>query len=94
MLALERVLRAGGVTPKRARHAGLQTQPVAHIVEADGVGELGEEHRREMAQDAEGAGLGLHARLAGVAVDHSARNEVENLLEDDHIGCGLVLFCS
>ena len=52
------------------------------------MGELSEEHRREMAQDAEGAGFGFHARFAGVPVDHFARNEVENLLENDHIGAG------
>ena len=49
------------------------------------MGELGEEHGREVAQDAERAGLGIHARLAGVPVAHSARNEVENLLENDYI---------
>ena len=31
---------------------------------------------------------GLHAGFKGVAVDQSARNEVEHLLEDDHIGPG------
>lgn len=52
------------------------------------MGELGEEHRREMAHDAEAAGFGFHARISGVAVDQSARNEVEYLLENDHIGPG------
>ena len=50
------------------------------------MGELGEEHRREVTYHAEGAGFGIHAGLQGETVDHSARNEVENLLEDDHIG--------
>ena len=58
------------------------------------MGELSEEHRRKMAQDAEGAGFGIHARFAGVPVDHFARNEVENLLENDHIGAGWCFFCS
>jgi hypothetical protein len=33
----------------------------------------------------EGAGFGFHADLQGVAVDHSAMNEVEHLHEEDHI---------
>jgi hypothetical protein len=41
-----------------------------------------------MAHDAEAAGFGFHARFAGVPVDQSARNEVEYLLENDHIGPG------
>jgi hypothetical protein len=52
------------------------------------VAELGEEHRREVAQDAEGPGLVRHADFPGVAVDHSERNEVECLLEDDYIAAG------
>lgn len=35
----------------------LETQPVAHVVDADGVGELREKLRREMAANAEIAGL-------------------------------------
>ena len=56
------------------------------------MGELCKEHCRKMAQDAEGAGFGIHARFAGVPVDHFARNEVENLLENDHIGAGWCCF--
>jgi len=67
-------------------------QSVANIVEPNGVRKLGEEHRQEMAQDAEGAGLGFHACLEGVPVDHSTRNEVENQLENDHIGPGWCYF--
>lgn len=68
-----------------------EPQPVADVIEADGVGELREEHRREMAGDAEGAGLGIDSRLAGVAADQMARNEIEHLLEDDHIRAGWCL---
>ena len=56
------------------------------------MGELSEEHRRKMAHHAEGSGFGFHARRNGEAVDHSARNEVEHLLEDDHIGAGWCSF--
>jgi hypothetical protein len=52
------------------------------------VGELGEEHRGKLAHHAERARLGLDAGFKRVTVDHSARNEVENLLEDDHVGPG------
>jgi len=58
------------------------------------MGELGEEHRREVAQNAGGSGSGIHACLGGVAIDQSERNEVENLLEDDHIGPGWCCFFS
>ena len=52
------------------------------------MGELGEEHRREVTQHAEGASFGIHAGLQGETVNHSAWNGVENLLEDEHIGPG------
>lgn len=78
--------------PKAGERRGFQAQPIAEIVEADGVGELGEEHRGEVAGDAEAAGLRIDTRLAGVAADEMARNEVEHLLEDDHIGAGWCLF--
>ena len=68
--------------------SGFEPKPVTDIVESDGVGELGEEHRRKMAHHAEGAGFGFHAGLQGVAIDHSARNEIEHLLEDDPIAAG------
>lgn len=70
----------------------LETQPVAHVVESDGVGELGEEHRGEMAADAEVAGLGFGSRLPRVLTDEPARNEVEQLLEDGNIGSGWRFF--
>jgi len=52
------------------------------------MGERCEEHGREVADHAEGAGFGIHPRLAGVAIDQSKRNVVENLLEDDYIAAG------
>jgi hypothetical protein len=84
----------GGRHAEARQHARLEPLPVTNVVETDGVGEQGEEHRGKMTQHREGAGLGYHACGKGVAVDHSARNEVENLLEDDHIGPWLVLFGS
>jgi len=70
------------------RGPGLEAQPDAHIVEADGAGELGEEHRGEMTRRSEGAGLVLDAGLTGDPIDHSEGNELEHLLEDDDIGAG------
>jgi hypothetical protein len=67
---------------------GLEARPVAHVVEVDGAGKLGEEHCREMARGSEGAGLVLDAGLTGDPVDHSEGNELEHLLEDDDIGAG------
>lgn len=66
----------------------LEAQPVAHVVEADGMGELREKHRREVAADAEGAGLRFDSRLPRVLTDEPSRNEVEQLLEDGNIGSG------
>lgn len=87
----ERVARRRGDAETGERRR-LEPQPIAEIVEADGVGELGEEHRGEMAGNAEGAGLRIDARFAGVAADEMARNEIEDLLEDDHIGAGWCCF--
>ena len=55
------------------------------------MGELSEEHGREVAQYGEGSGLVLHPRFTGMPVDHSARNEVENLLENAYIAAGWCL---
>lgn len=71
--------------------SGFESVPVTDIVESHGVGELGKEHRRKMAHYAEAAGFGFHAGLQSVTVDHSASNEVEHLLEGDHIGA---VWCS
>ena len=70
-----------------------EPQPIADIIESHGMGELGEEHRGKMAQHTETAGFRLHPGRQGMAIDHSARNEVEDLLEDDHIGAGWCCFC-
>ena len=48
------------------------------------MGELGEEHRAEVAHHAEGARLGIHSGLVRMAVDHAERNEIEKLLEDNY----------
>lgn len=67
----------------------LEAQPIAHIVEADGISELREVHRREMAADGEMAGFHFNPRLPSVlddGVDEPQENGVEQLLEDCNIG--------
>ena len=78
--------------PETREDGSFEPQPVADIVESHGMGELGEEHGRKMAQHAEAASLGLHTSFKGVAIDQSARNEVEHLFQDDHIGPGWCCF--
>ena len=67
---------------------GLEPQPVTDIVQPHRAGELRKDHRGQMARHTEGAGLGLNSGLDRQAVDHSTRNEVEKLLENDHIAPG------
>jgi len=67
---------------------GLEPKPITDIIESHRVGELGEKHRGEVALDAEGACFALNAGLAGMPADQMARNEVENLVEDDYVGAG------
>ena len=71
---------------------GFHAQPVADIIETYRPGQLGEEHGRQMAHDAEGPRLGVYAGLPGDPVDHPPRNELEKLVEDDIVGAGWCLF--
>ena len=69
-------------------------QPVADVVETDGMGKLGEKHRGQMAAHAKGPRLGIHSGFPGDSSHHPARNELEKLVEND-IWIGLVcVFCS
>ena len=77
---------------KAQERRGFEPQGIADVVKADGMRELGEEHRAEVAHHTEGAGLGVHTGLARMAVDHAERNEIEKLLEDDHIAPDWCLF--
>ena len=52
------------------------------------MGELSKKHRGKMAQHAECSGFSFHVRLKSEAIDHSARNEVEYLFENNYIGAG------
>ena len=74
----------GGCGPR------LHAQPVADVVEAHGMGQLREDHRAEVVEHAEGAGLGLHARLPGGLRNEDARNELEHLPKNvDVVACWL-----
>jgi len=87
----ERVARRGSDAETR-QHRCLEPQPVAHVIEADGVRKLGEEHRGQMARHAEGSRFGIHAGFSGMATNQVQRNEVENLLKDDYVAAGWCLF--
>jgi hypothetical protein len=41
-----------------------------------------------MAQRAEATSLAFNASFNGMSIDHSTRNEIENLLEDGYVGAG------
>ena len=53
--------------------------------------ELGKEHGRQMAQNAESAGFCLHPSFLGYLVENASRYKVEKLLEDDNIRAGWFL---
>ena len=69
-----------------------ETKPVANIIEANGVGKLGEEHGCQVTADTEGPRFGINPSLPGVPVDETARNQVEQLLNNDNIGSGWCFF--
>ena len=50
--------------------------------------ELGKEHGRQMAENAESAGFCLHPSFLGYLVENASRYKVEKLLEDDNISAG------
>ena len=69
-----------------------ETKPVANVIEANGVGKLGEEHGCQVTADTEGPRFGINPSLPGVPVDETARNQVEQLLNNDNIGSGWCFF--
>ena len=69
-----------------------ETKPVANVIEANGVGKLGEEHRSQVTADTEGPGFCINPGFPGVPVDKTARNQVEQLLNNDNIGSGWCFF--
>ena len=65
--------------PKPGDRPALETQPVAAIIEAEGVRQLHEHHRRQMAPDGVAAGLGVHPMLPRGGLDDPLRNILEKL---------------
>ena len=76
---------------KPALSCRLEAKPVTDVVEADGMRELGKEHGRQMAENAESAGFCLHPSFLGYLVENAPRYKVEKLLEDDNVRAGWFL---
>ena len=74
---------AGRNSSANARQgSAMKLQSVGHIVEADGMRQLGEEERHHMAPVGEASSLLGCARLPGQIGYQVARNEVANLFEN------------
>jgi len=72
--------RRGGPADRRKR-AAVNPQGVAHIVESDGVGELGIEHGHNMAPGREAAAELVDTGLPGQLGDKALRNEIAKLAQ-------------
>jgi hypothetical protein len=83
---------AGGRRHTKPRQGSfLEVQAVANIIEPDGIGELGKEHCCQMAGDCKGSCFESNLGISGMAPNEIARNQVENLFEDDFIIAGWCL---
>jgi hypothetical protein len=49
------------------------------------MGKLGEKHGSHVAQDAEGTRFCVHSGFPGCLIEKASGNEVEKLLENDHV---------
>ena len=74
--------------------ARFEPQPVADVIEAQGMGQLHEEHCAQMTEHGVGACFGIDARFLGCLVDDATRNELEDLPKNiDVVACWLSGWC-
>lgn len=78
--------RRGDVEP--AQRGSFESKPVANVVETDGMRKLRKEHGRQVAQNAESAGLFLHPSFTSGLIEDTSWYEVEKLLENNNVGTG------
>ena len=52
------------------------------------MGKLGKQHRSHVDQDAEGTSFRIRAGFPGCLIEKASGNEVEKLLENDHVRAG------
>ncbi len=81
----------GGKDLKAAQSRCFGSKPVANVVETDRMGKLGKKHRSHVAQNAEGTSFCVYAGFPGCLIEQASGNEVEKLLENDHVKAGLFL---
>jgi hypothetical protein len=65
--------------PKHGYRPAVETQPVADIIEAEGVRQSRQHHRRQTAPDGVGAGMVIQPMLPGGGLDDLLRNILEKL---------------
>lgn len=78
----EGVAGGGHRPPDRGELPGVVAQPVTHVIEADGMGELGVEQGHDLAPRAEGPGFFIDAVFAREFGHEMPGNELAYLAED------------
>ena len=81
----ERVARRRPRSSNRAERSQMQSQRVAHVVQAPGVGDLRIEHRYDVAPSAEGALLQIDASLPRELRHQMIRNELAELAQHGNV---------
>ena len=84
----ESVAAGRGGAPDARQPADMVAQGVAHVVEADRVGQLGVEHGDHVAPSREGPGLGLHPAGLRQFSDEMAGDEIAKLGQDTELASG------
>jgi hypothetical protein len=80
LVRVRKIIAAGWRSPaQRHQQPAVQAQRIAHIIEADGVRELGVDQAHQMAPWAEGAGLPVHAGFTCQLWNQIGRDEIAEL---------------
>src|SRR5271165_6219402 len=75
-------------TAQNSPSASAASQRVTDVVQADGVGQLREEHADHMTPCTEGSRHGIHAGLARKLTDKMGRNEIAKLPQNSELRSG------
>ena len=70
------------------KRPAVQSERVAHIIKADGMGQLCKEHAHNVTPCTEGSRHGIHTGFSRKFRNQMQRNQIAKLSENTEFGCG------